>query len=72
MRRNQPTGAASEEFDELRAMEPIGGEWHSSVIVEPGDGRIPGNAAFQARLPVALASSRAVTGRKNARRPSAA
>ncbi len=48
MRRSQPTGAASEEFDELRAMEPIGGEWHSSVIVEPGDGRIPGNAAFQA------------------------
>ncbi len=49
MRRNQPTGAASEEFDELRAMEPIGGEWHSSVIVEPSDGRIPGNAAFQAQ-----------------------
>ena len=52
MRRNQPTGAASEEFDELRAMEPIGGEWHSSVIVEPSDGRIPGNAAFQAQAAV--------------------
>jgi hypothetical protein len=52
MRRNQPTGAASEEFDELRAMEPIGGQWHSSVIVEPSNGRIPGNAAFQAQVAV--------------------
>ncbi|HET9447209.1 MAG TPA: hypothetical protein VFO35_13155, partial [Steroidobacteraceae bacterium] len=48
MRRNQPTGAADEGFDEQRAMEPIGGEWRSSVIEEPADGRIPGNAAFAA------------------------
>jgi len=47
MRKNQPTGAAPEGFDEFRAMEPIGGEWRSSVIVEPADGRIPGNAAFR-------------------------
>jgi hypothetical protein len=47
MRRRQPTGAASEEFDEEQQVEPIDGEWHSSVIVEPPDGRIPGNAAFQ-------------------------
>jgi hypothetical protein len=46
MRRNQPTGAAAEGFDEERRVEPIGGQWHSSVIVEPADGRIPGNAAF--------------------------
>jgi hypothetical protein len=59
MRRNQLTGAASEEFDELRAMEPIGGEWHSSVIVEPSDGRLPGNAAFQAQ---ATALARIFTG----------
>ena len=48
MRRNQPTGAAAEEFDELRTVEPTDGEWRSSVIVEPIDGRIPGNAAFHA------------------------
>lgn len=47
MRKNQPTGAADEGFDEQRGMEPIGREWHSSVIVEPADGRIPGNAAFK-------------------------
>ncbi len=48
MRRNQPTGAADEGFDEQRRMEPIGGEWRSSVVEEPADGRIPGNAAFKA------------------------
>ena len=48
MRRNQPTGAADEGFDEQRGMEPIGGEWRSSVIEEPADGRIPGNAALKA------------------------
>jgi hypothetical protein len=48
MRMNQPTGAAPEGFDEFRAMEPIDGEWHSSVIVEPSDGRIPGNSAYRA------------------------
>ena len=47
MRKGQPTGAVSEGFDEVRAVEPIDGEWHSSVIVEPADGRIPGNAAFR-------------------------
>lgn len=47
MRKNQPTGAADEGFDERRWMEPIGGEWRSSVIVEPANGRIPGNAAFK-------------------------
>jgi hypothetical protein len=47
MRRSQQTGAAAEEFDELRTVEPIDDEWHSSVIVEPADGRIPGNAAFR-------------------------
>lgn len=47
MRRNQLTGAAAEVFDEEQAVEPIDGEWHSSVVVEPNDGRIPGNAAFQ-------------------------
>jgi hypothetical protein len=47
IRRDQPTGAAAEEFDERRTVEPIDGEWHSSVIVEPSDGRIPGNAAFK-------------------------
>ena len=47
MRKNQPTGAADEGFDEQRRMERIGGEWRSSVIVEPADGRIPGNAAFK-------------------------
>ncbi|HEV8331713.1 MAG TPA: hypothetical protein VGQ22_09875 [Steroidobacteraceae bacterium] len=46
MRRNQLTGAAPEAFDEERAVEPIDGEWHSSVLVKPDDGRIPGNAAF--------------------------
>jgi hypothetical protein len=59
MRRSQPTGAAAEEFDEQRVVESIGGEWHSSVIVEPADGRIPGNAAFQkeaARLRVLVNS----------------
>ena len=50
MRRNQPTGAASEVFDEVRTVEPIDGEWHSSVIVDPADGRLPGNAAFQERV----------------------
>ncbi|HKS57803.1 MAG TPA: hypothetical protein VJS12_21070 [Steroidobacteraceae bacterium] len=49
LRRNQPTGAAAEGFDEVRRLEPIGGQWHSSVIVEPADGRIPGNAAFRAQ-----------------------
>jgi hypothetical protein len=47
MRRSQLTGAAAEEFDEPRSVEPIGGEWHSSVIVHPADGRIPGTAAFR-------------------------
>ena len=47
MRRNQRTGAAAEAFDEEQAVEPIDGDWHSSVLVEPDDGRIPGNAAFQ-------------------------
>lgn len=47
MRRNQLTGAVAEGFDEEQAVEPIDGEWHSSVLVEPRDGRIPGNAAFQ-------------------------
>ena len=46
MRRNQLTGAAAEQFDEVRRVEPIDGQWHSSVIVEPPDGRIPGNAKF--------------------------
>jgi len=46
MRRNQSTGAAAEEFDEQRSVQLIDGEWHSSVIVEPTNGRIPGNAAF--------------------------
>ncbi len=49
MRKGQPTGAVSEGFDEVRAVEPIDGVWHSSVIVEPADGRIPGNAAFRQR-----------------------
>jgi hypothetical protein len=31
MRRNQPTGAADEGFDELQIVEPIGGNWHSSA-----------------------------------------
>jgi hypothetical protein len=44
---NQLTGAQAEAFDEEQAVEPIDGEWHSSVLVEPNDGRIPGNAAFQ-------------------------
>jgi hypothetical protein len=47
MRRKQATGTAAEAFDEEQAVEPIDGEWHSSVLVEPNDGRIPGNAAFQ-------------------------
>jgi hypothetical protein len=47
MRRNQLTGAQAEAFDEEQAVEPIDGEWHSSVLVEPNDGRIPGNAAFK-------------------------
>jgi hypothetical protein len=47
MRKNQATGGAPEQFDEVRTVEPIDGEWRSSVIVEPADGRIPGNAAFQ-------------------------
>jgi hypothetical protein len=55
MRRGQPTGAAAEEFDEQRVVEPIGGEWHSSIIVHPSDGRIPGNAAFQAEAASARA-----------------
>ncbi len=46
MRRAVATGQAAEVFDEERTVEPVGGEWHSSVIVEPADGRIPGNAAF--------------------------
>ena len=50
MRRNQPTGAADEGFDELQIVEPIGGNWHSSVIVEPADGRLPGNPAFHERV----------------------
>jgi hypothetical protein len=50
MRRNQPTGAAAEQFDERRTVEPVDGEWHSSVIVEPSDGRIPGNAAFREQV----------------------
>lgn len=49
MRRNQPTGAADDGFDEQRAMEPIGGAWRSSVIEEPADGRLPGNPAFRAQ-----------------------
>jgi hypothetical protein len=48
MRRSQLTGAQAEAFDEEQAVEPIDDEWHSSVLVEPEDGRIPGNAAFQA------------------------
>jgi hypothetical protein len=47
MRRSQATGAAAEVFDEEQRVEPIEGEWRSSVIVEPPDGRIPGNAAFK-------------------------
>lgn len=47
MRRSQPTGAHAEGFDEEQAVEPIDGEWHGSVIVEPNEGRIPGNAAFK-------------------------
>jgi hypothetical protein len=50
MRRGQPTGAASEAFDEVRTVERIDGEWHSSVIVDPADGRLPGNAAFQQQV----------------------
>lgn len=30
-----------------RSIEPIDGEYRSSIIVEPADGRIPGNAHFQ-------------------------
>ena len=48
MRKNQARGAAAAAFDEDQAVESIDGEWHSSVIVEPDDGRNPGNAAFQA------------------------
>ena len=47
MRRSQLTGAAAEAFDEEQAVEPIDGEWRSSVLVEPSDGRLPGNAAFK-------------------------
>jgi hypothetical protein len=47
MRMSQPTGGHGQAFDEERRVEPIGGEWRSSVIVEPADGRIPGNTAFQ-------------------------
>ena len=46
MRVSQPTGGMDQAFDEQRAVEPVDGEWHSSVIVEPADGRIPGNVAF--------------------------
>lgn len=59
-RRNQTTGDADEVFSEIRAIEPIDGEWHSSVIVEPADGVIPGNAAFRdqaARFRARLTSS---------------
>lgn len=44
--RRTPTGDADPVFHEERTVEPIGGEWRSSVIVDPADGRIPGNAAF--------------------------
>jgi hypothetical protein len=60
MRRNQATGAAAEAFDEVQAVEPIDGEWHSSVIVEPADGRIPGNSAF--REQAALSRARVASG----------
>lgn len=47
MRRSQATRSVAEAVDEERTVEPIDGEWHSSVIVEPADDTIPGNAAFQ-------------------------
>lgn len=47
MRRSQATRGAAEAFDEERWVEPIDGEWRSSVIVEPAIGRIPGNTSFQ-------------------------
>jgi hypothetical protein len=32
-----------------RTIEPIGGEFRSSIIIEPADGRVPGNAHFKER-----------------------
>jgi hypothetical protein len=34
-------------FEEIRRVEPIRGEWRSSVIVDPPDGLIPGNTLFK-------------------------
>lgn len=72
MRRGQATGAAAEAFDEVQAVEPVDGAWHSSVIVEPNDGRIPGNAAFReeaARFRARLATTGGVGGDGPEERP---
>jgi hypothetical protein len=50
LRRNQKTGGEPESFHEERTVEPIRGEFHSSVIVEPADGLIPGNALFKQKV----------------------
>jgi hypothetical protein len=34
-------------FEEIRRVEPIRGEWRSSVVVDPPNGLIPGNALFK-------------------------
>jgi hypothetical protein len=56
-RRNQPTGGEAETFHEERHVEPIRGRFHSSIIVDPSDGRIPGNALFKQKAAEFRASS---------------
>lgn len=45
-------GEPTEYFSE-RGIEKIGGEFHSSVIVDPADGKIPGNEHFKSVLEAA-------------------
>jgi len=41
------------EYFSARSIEPIDGQFHSSVIVEPEDGKIPGNEHFETVLKAA-------------------
>jgi hypothetical protein len=47
LKRGQPTGGEPDGFDDERYVERIHGELHSSVIVDPRDGIIPGNDLFK-------------------------
>jgi hypothetical protein len=57
LRNNQPTGGQPAQFDEERRVERVRGQLRSSIIVEPSDGRIPGNELFKEKLSEARAAA---------------